>query len=356
MLKQIRTVLALLLVATVCCIAPVNAEAFGVRYTIEGVLLQQGDKYVVNDPDGRVFQLIIDDCEARKLIDKYVRVEGKAKRADETDVLKVQKIDAIPEPTGPALPVAHADYQRPVKILKTTADSFVIKDFRFGIEQDPATSSLKAKHEFTTVTVKPELLEDAYLILKPFPPRCVAGHSLFCFSFKKGGVVTADGRESQTLVLTIEAYKKLGQTYGLVKTLKKAFEIVWSLVSWSNYANLNVKFNTDTDKQLLVYPFKLTRAEKIALLRETILQAGKDRKGEFYHTTRNNCTNNLVILLNRVLPASKQIKLWTIPVVLYNVKTTMPVLLVKNLMKRGIIGELCGEVTTQKFTTEMPPK
>ena len=355
MIKSIRAIITLGLLISLGCALPLVAEPFAVRYTIEGFLVQKDGRFVVNDPDGRVFELLVDAGEARTLLEKYVRVEGKARRADDTGTLKVQKIAAIPEPTGPELPVAHADYQRPVTILQTTDDAYVIKDVRWGIEQDPATSSLKARHEFVTATVKPELLEDAYFILKPFFPRCVAGHTLFCFTFKKGGVVCSDGRESPTLALTIEAYKKIGQTYGLIKTLKKSFEIVWELVTWANYATLNVKFNTDTDKQLLVYPFRLTREQKVALLKETIKQCGVNRKGEFYHTTRNNCTNNLAILLNRVLPPDRQLKLWTIPSVLYNVKTTMPVKLINSMIKKGLIGEAVGEVTTKRFTTEMPP-
>ncbi len=356
MFKTSRKTLPMIVLFVLCCAVSVQAEPYAVRFTLEGFVGYQDDKYLLNTDDGRVFVLKGDEGELRRVIDKHVRVEGKAHRADDCELIKVQKLTTCPAPTGPEIPVAHADYQRPVKILKKTADAYVIKDVRWGIEQDPATTTLKAKHTFVTATIRPELLDDAFFTLKPFPPRCVAGHSMIVFTFKKGGMVAADGTESQAMAVTIEAYKKLGQTYGIIKTLKKSFEVVWSLVTWENYAHLNVKFNTDTDKQLLVYPFLLTRAQKIALLRETIEQSGVNRKGEFYHTLRNNCTNNLAILLNRVLPEDKQIKLWTIPSVLYNVKATMPVLLVKNLIKRKIIGEKIGEVTTTKFSTEMPPK
>ncbi len=333
--------------------ARVLAEPFAVRYTLEGFLVDQKGHYTLNTEDGRVFELVIDAEDAKNLADQRVRIEGKAHRGDELSTIKVKKIMACPAPEKPVPPVEHADYQRPVTVIEATADRFVVNNIRWDISQDPATATMKAIHSWETATIVPDLVENVYFTVKPFFPEFLAAHSMLVFTFRPGGFTTISGKENQALALSIEAYKKLGQSYGLIKCMKKTFEIVWDLVTWSNYATLNVKFNKDKDKHLILYPVRLTQDQKVRLLRETVIQAGMNRQGEFYHTTRNNCTNNLIMLLNRVLPPSRQIKLWTIPSVLYNFKATMPISVVKMLQKKGLLDEPLPEITPETFTTRI---
>ncbi|HNV72096.1 MAG TPA: DUF4105 domain-containing protein, partial [Candidatus Ozemobacteraceae bacterium] len=306
----------------------------------------------VRTEDGRVFMLVLDLDKAREMESKTVRIEGKAHKADDVELIKVQKINVIPDHEFPAPKVEHADYQKPASILSQTADQIVIKDVRWGIQQDPATSTLKAKHEWETVTIKPDLVENGYFVLKPFAPKFIAAHSLFVFTFKPGGMVSKTGKESKAIALTIEAYKKVGQTYGLIKTMKKVFDIVWNLTTWENYMTLTTKFNTG-DTELFVYPMTLTREQTKALLVETIKQSCVNRQGEYYHTIFNNCTNNLVILANRVLPKEKRIRLWAIPNMIYNFKATMPLSLAKKLKKLDLIGDPLPKVTAKNMTVDL---
>jgi hypothetical protein len=344
------------LLALVFCLSSIAgfAEPFGVRYTLEGFLDKHDTIFVLHTEDGRVFELIIDAKDAKSLLGERVKLEGKAHRGDDIATIKVQKIAACPAPEQPVPPIEYADYQKPARLLSASDEQVVIQDVRWGIGQDPATTTLKARHTWENVTIRPEMLDDAYFVLKPFFPELIAAHSLFVFSFKPGGMTSASGEQAQALALTIEAYKKLGQSYGLIKCFKKNFDIVWNLTTWANYATLNVRYNTSKDKQLLFYPLKITREQKLALLRETIKQACVNRKGEYYHTTRNNCTNNLVMLLNSVLPAGLRTKLWTIPGMVYNFKATMPISVGKMLRKKGLIGEPLPAVTPKNFTTEIP--
>ncbi|MBF0500848.1 MAG: DUF4105 domain-containing protein [Candidatus Riflebacteria bacterium] len=332
------------------------AEPYGVSYTLEGFIEKTEGVYVLTTEDGRVFSLIIDAKNADSLLEHRVKIDGKAHRGDEIDTIKVEKIVDCPAPENPILPEEHAYYQRPVTILETTPDSFKVKDVRWSICQDPATSTLLAKHEWETAVIKPELVENVYFTLKPFFPKFVAGHSMLVCTFKSGGFVTTTGKEAQALAVSIEAYKKVGQSYGLIKCMKKNFDIVWNLVTWANYATLNVKFNLNKDTSLYLYPVKLSQEQKVQLVREMVIQAGVNRQGEYYHTTRNNCTNNLVMLLNKVLPAERQIKLWTIPGMVYNFRATMPVLVVKKLTSLGLLGEALPVVDPTHFTTDISTK
>ncbi len=331
------------------------AEPYGVRYTIEGFLLNHDKAITLNTEDGRIFSLLMDAGEAKKFEERRVKIEGMAHRADEIDVIKVKKISAASEPDKTIAPLTPSDYQRPPSILKSDQEKIVIKDVRWDITQDPSTSTRKAKHTWENVTIRPDMIEEVYLAIKPFFPKFVAAHSLWVFKLRPGGMVSSSGKQSPGIALSIEAYRRPGQKYGLLKCFKKEFEIIWNLVTWANYATLNVKFNSSNDTALILYPVKLSRDQKVKLLRETINQACVNRSGEFYHTTRNNCTNNLIVLLNRVLPADKQFKLWTIPGVVYNLRATMPLSLVKLLSKKGYIGEPLREVNNQNFSTEFPP-
>jgi hypothetical protein len=53
-----------------------------------------------------------------------------------------------------------------------------------------------------------------------------------------------------------------------------------------------------------------------------------------------------------VLAKDKQIKLWKIPGMLYNLKATMPVSVVKMLKKKGLIGEPSLTITKDNFVTD----
>ncbi|HMM61273.1 MAG TPA: DUF4105 domain-containing protein, partial [Candidatus Rifleibacterium sp.] len=83
------------------------------------------------------------------------------------------------------------------------------------------------------------------------------------------------------------------------------------------------------------------------LLLESVRQAGVNRSGEFYHTTRNNCTNNLLVLMNKV--GDKKLRFWTIPSMIYNVRATMPTMVPKYLQGKGLIGKELPAVTAENF-------
>ena len=194
------------------------------------------------------------------------------------------------------------------------------------------------------------------MVAYPMVPEFILAHAMLVFTFKPGGLVNSSGQESQALTLTIEAALPPGQMYDLIKCAKKTFNIVWNLTTFENYAKQQIVFNPYTTKshRLIIYPVRLDEGQKKQLLKEAIIQAGKNRGGEYYHITRNNCTQNLVVLLNHVLPLPKQIKQWWIPNCLYNMNATVPVNVFKSLIKKEILGDVIFEISTEKFTSKIP--
>lgn len=342
--------LLLVLVASTYC--PAFARPFAVNYTLKGIVQVTEGIPCLYTADGRVFQLLMDKSDARKYNGKAVGVEGKVAQSDEVERVKVKKIEIIAEEDIQIEEVEHEAYQRPAKMLSEVNGKLNVGDVRWDIFRDPKSEELKALHSWQNVTIDPDKVIKAYFLVKPFAPKFLAAHTLLGFSFEQGGVVAKDGRESDNIFLTIEAYKKIGQTYGLIKTMKKNFDIVWTLTTLHNYAELNVNYTKSKNTEIIVYPVNLSREQTRALLVEMIKQACVNRQGEYYHTIRNNCTNNLIILLNRVLSADKKIKLWKIPSMIYNPRATMPISVIKLLKKRRLIGEAALTVNRSNLVTD----
>ncbi|MBU1105329.1 MAG: DUF4105 domain-containing protein [Candidatus Riflebacteria bacterium] len=346
------SIFALLMLLTASTICPAVAKPYAVHYTLKGVVHVVENVPCLYTADGRVFQLLMDQKEAKKYDGKAVDIAGKVGKSDDIETVKIKDIKIIEEKDVQIVEVEHEAYQRPAKMLANAKDKMTVGNIRWDISQDPKSEEKKALHSWQDATIDPSKVIKAYFLVKPFAPKFLAAHTLLGFSFEKGGVVAKDGRESDNIFLTIEAYKKIGQTYGLVKTMKKNFDIVWTLATLNNYADLNVNYNKGEDKEIHIYPINLTREQTRALVVETIKQSCVNRQGEYYHTIRNNCTNNLIILLNHVLAKDKQIKLWKIPGMLYNLKATMPVSVVKMLKKKGLIGEPSLTITKDNFVTD----
>lgn len=345
--------LMLVLFFTGAVLSPVAAKPFAVHYALKGIVdLQKGVPYL-HTADGRVFQLLMKADAAKSLDGKAVGVNGKVGKSDDVEQVKVKKIAILPDQNIEIPVVEHESYQRPAKILQNLAGTVTVENIRWDIRQNEKSEKKTAIHTWETATIDPDKVKSAYLLVKPFAPKFIAAHTLMAFSFADGGVVAKTGKKSNNLVLSIEAYKKVGQSYGLVKTMKKEFDIVWILTNLKNYAELNVNYNESSDTEIMVYRLKLDKQQIKALLAETIKQTCVNRQGEYYHTIRNNCTNNLVILLNSVLSEENQVKLWRIPGIIYNHKATMPFSVLKALKKIGLIGEPMRTISKTNFVTDL---
>jgi len=321
---------------------PKPQGGYGVQYALDGVLEVQENVVTFHTADGRVFTLLINPAKVHSWIGRTVRVEGLARQADDLERWKVKKITPITEDPDAKIELPpYKSPQKPPALIGRKGDAYSVANIRWDVGAAAGdTSSKKLDFGWQTATIKPELVRNVYFVKKPFPPEWIAAHSLMIFTFDKGGMVDSKGRESTGLALSIEAYQRTNQDYSLVKGLKRQFGIVWLLTTWDNYLQFSCRFASE---KLHLYPVRLTQEQKQQLVRETIEQAVVNRDGEFYHTITNNCTNNLVVLLNRVLEPAKRIKMWALPSFIYNFRATMPVWVPPMLIKPGL---LAGELPT----------
>lgn len=336
-----RLCVLVLAVSLFLSIVPAEAQ---VNYRVTGILKvvshQQGTFAVLRTGDGRVFNLIgFDAAKIWSFDGQNVVVEGAAKQADQVLDLKVTHIAVAPiEREALVLPPFKA-HQTPPKLIAQNAPMYKVKDVRWGyIPNQPRTNE---NFRYLNTIIDTSKVDRAFFVLKPFPPEWIAAHSLLFFSFRKGGVVNEQGEESAGLFLSIEAYQRTNQSYSLTEGLKKAFGVSWILATWEDYTAQSCEVQQE---RLFMYPLKLSQGQLSALAAECILQATQNRAGEYYHTVTNNCTNNLIVLLNRVLPEPQRINLWWIPSMVYNMRATTPVVVPKMLMKRGLLDEALPEV------------
>lgn len=322
--------------------AQVNYRVTGIPSIINHT---QGAFVVLRTGDGRIFNLTgIDVPKVRAFEGKNVVVEGSARQSDQVTDLKVTSIDLVPLAKDSVVLPPFKAHQKPPKMISHSTPLYRIQDVRWGYIQGRERTTDNFRH--CTTVVDTSKVDRAYIILKPFPPEWIAAHALMLFTFRKGGMVSETGEESAGMFLSIEAYQRTNQSYSLKDGLKNTFGSSWILGTWDDYTTQSC----DVQKErLFLYPLKLTQSQVSALAAESILQATVNRQGEYYNTVTNNCTNNLIILLNRVLPESQRINLWWIPSMVYNMKATMPISVPKMLMKRGLMGEPLPEVNASNF-------
>lgn len=322
-------------------------KSWGVNYSLKGVISVTEDGPFLNTADGRLFKLDLSDRKAATFDGKTVMLLAEAKQSDDLSVLKVVKISEYEPEAGEVVPPPYQPRRRQALLLQNKADEIVMGNVRTLTAEIPAVDSF----DWTTMTMKPELIKNVYFIKKPFKPEVVAAHSFLVFTFEKGGLRDASGKEPMALALSIEGRTRVNQSFSPITGLRNKFGIIWSLSTWEEYAARTIHHEKG---HLVPYPILLDHAQKTALLREAMTLAAVDREGEFYNTIRNNCTNNLLILMNRVLPKERQIKMWTIPYMAYNVKATMPLMVIKNLQKRGLLGGEFTDINASTLKTVLP--
>lgn len=319
-------------------------KKWGVGYLLDGRLDIRDGRPVLNTPDGRLFLLEISEARAREFDGKTVLVGGKVMQADDLDVLKVTSVETYSPP--PAEPPVYSPAQRRVQILADEGGVMTASNVRWLYGE-----AAPGKFDWATARIRPELVKDVYFIKKPFPPEWIAAHSMLAYTFEKGGLTDAAGNEASGLVLSVEAYLKEGQSYGIIEGMKDRFGIVWVMTTWEEYSAYSVL----KGERLIPYKLKnFSAAQKRELVRESVRLAAVNRDGEFYNTVTNNCTNNLVILMNRVLPEIKRVTMWNIPYLIYNIEATMPVIATGYLRKKGLLGPELPTVDASNYKEPLP--
>lgn len=321
------------------------ADKHAVTYLLHGLVTAYEDRTTLNTGDGRVFILEISKELAAEFDDRTVEIWGKAKASDDVDTIKVSSIqEYTPDPAAPE-PPPHKGKFRPAVFLGETDGALAVDNMRW---LEPTAVS----HDFSWVTarIRPELIKDIYFVTKVQPPG-LAGHSLIFYEFADGGFVDAAGRGSKGFFLSVEAYAREGQSYSLLAGFRKTYNIIWLLTNFEDYVLSSTAFGGNW---MNFYPVLTGPAGKEKMVRDTVALATLDREGEWYHSTRNNCTNNLVMMINHSLPPDRQVKLWAIPNLIYNFYATTPPMVPGYLGRKGVLGPKVFTIDSGNYGQHIP--
>jgi len=348
MMKSNRSLIACLLVCLVMTIGS-SADWAGVFYRVDGVLQTTDGITTLLTDAGRIFQLEIDKAAAKTNEGAFVRIEGYAPEGNQVEKLSVKTVRVLTPDEMKAVPPEHHIRQKQPVLIDQHNGLFTVDSVRWGFKVND--HKVITEYFWKRAKIDPTLVDQVYFIKKPFAPEWIAAHSCLLFTFKPGGLVNAEGKQAKGLLLSVEAHLTKTQKYDLKEGLKRKFGAIWLLITWEDYAAEACDAQARGAGKMFLYPSKLTAAQKQEMLREAIRQATIDRSGEFYHTTRNNCTNTLVMLFNHVI--EKKIPLWTIPGLIYNLKATMPVWVPDTLRKRGLVGDPLPEINNSNYFVEI---
>jgi len=304
----------------------------GVLYRIDGIMTINENKVFFQASNATTYLLDIKLDTAKKYEGKTVQIDAVGEDATKVYCLKVKKIRLFDKRISPRGEGDFKAYQKPARVIYNDKGIVKVAGVRCG--RQPGSNKDNPKFNWRTVTIKPELIKEVFFIKKPFPPEWIAAHCLMFFQFEKGGCYDHHGNPLAGIVLTIEAYQRESQSYSLVKGLQNEFEIIWILTSWKDYVLESCKYG---DYKLVPYKVLFDHEQKQNLLMEALKQSSVNRRGEYYHTTRNNCTNNLVILMNKF--SEKKVRFWILPSMIYNVRATMPTMVPSYLIGKGMISK-----------------
>ncbi|MCM2267744.1 MAG: DUF4105 domain-containing protein [Elusimicrobiales bacterium] len=324
--------------------AGLPADKHAVTYQVRGAVTVHPDRTVLNTEDGRVFVLELSPEDAAAFDGRFVEIWGKAEASDETQSLRVYSITGyVPQEGAPELPPRKEKF-RPAVLDGEADGALLVSNLRWV---DPSATA----HDFswTAAAIRPELIKEIYFVTKVQKPG-IAGHSLLFYEFEDGGFTAADGRRSRGFFLSVEAYAREGQQYSLLAGFRKTYNIVWLLTNFEDYA-LDSAFSGDW---MNYYPLLAGREAKIKMVRDTVEQAVKNREGEWYHSTRNNCTNNLVTMINHALPRGRRVRMWAIPHLLYNFYATTPPMVPGYLGRKGVLGPKAFTLDAGNFRDYIP--
>jgi hypothetical protein len=235
--------------------------------------------------------------------------------------------------------------------LGTDADGTVhMSGFRWGFKE--ASNREQWSAVFGDAAVNPKDVKDAYLVVEPFPPEWIAAHAFMYFELKDDAKIkSADGRESNGLVVSMEAALKPGQKYSLLDGFKKSFGSIYQVGSWEDVVQKSCR---GANHRLIRHKLNLRQDQKEELLKNSLNEAFKDRTGEFYHTTRNSCFSNQIRILNTALDENQKLHRWLLPGLMFSPTAALPTGAAAVLNFRGLLAPDSPPVITQPDKTLFP--
>ena len=338
--------------------AGVNKELLGnyhIRYIAKGYVSFKTTPPTFTTESGKVFIVTKYPEWLKDVGDTEICVEGYAKQRDDTSEFIIKKM-LPPSALDGVMPSADMqDLQRDPVMISRDASGYRLGNVNWNLTH--AADGTRVKDQYgnfisewqSGVVVKPELLEAAYFVKKTsLKPVRYGDHGYLMFKFKPGGAMTADGKTTRFIVVSMDAYYKdqANMSYSAVTALKRQYLVYYSIQTAERYSEIKL---SEAPQSLTVYPLAITRSRQLQLLDNTFKKATDNNKGEAYSLFYNSCANSALSLINSVMEGNKKIKAGWLPEIIYRVKTTFPDAIAAVLLKKGIVSRPLPEITAADY-------
>ena len=153
------------------------------------------------------------------------------------------------------------------------------------------TDATSCEPRWETRSYDLDLVNSAWYILVPFTSRWRGpAHTFVSFGFD-------DGRY---LAISIEARRRVGQSYDILRGLFRRFELIYVIGDELDLIGRRAVYD---GSDVFLYPIAATPEAMRAVLRSMLERADRLREQpEFYNTITNNCTLDLVRHVNQFAP------------------------------------------------------
>jgi hypothetical protein len=164
-----------------------------------------------------------------------------------------------------------------------------VRDFRYRDRADPIPAWYDATYDIGTLT-------GVDLICSYWAGPSIA-HVFLSFGF-------ADGRH---LAVSVETRRRRGQTYSAIAGFFRHYQLIFVIADERDLIGVRTDIRRE---RVYLYPLRITLEETRRLFggymdRATALA----ERPEFYNTVTNNCTSNIVRIIDRGLPRGKRLGL-----------------------------------------------
>lgn len=158
-----------------------------------------------------------------------------------------------------------------------------IRDFRWDEQGE-------ARIRWVEKTFRIDQIERLYFIVEPFQGFRGAAHAFLSFALSDG----------QYLVVSVEARREVGQTYGVFKGMFRTYPLV---MVWGTERDLIGLRANQRGNDVFLYPVK-AEAEAVQKLFRHLLERHQQliAQPEFYHTLWRNCTGTVLREVNTLFP------------------------------------------------------
>lgn len=251
-----------------------------------------------------------------------------------------------------AWPLQADPFQQQAQVVSQSGDSVVLKGVRWGFRDNDIGKAI-----FRETTLRMDQVREVYYYSEPFNVTGVSttlnrwqAHGLLFFEMKDPSAIrSSDGLSDIGIGVSAEA-RRDSPAYSAIKGFQKFYKLHYQILTEKDRLQWGL---TIWKERIQRFRLVLDQGQKVALLRSAIQESCRDHSEGWYHAVTNSCVANACRLMNTALPADRQLKIWTIPHVWFNMKLGIPSRTPAYLVRRGV-AELESEWEANLDAVEFP--